>query len=128
MHNLYEFWIHFNLVSSGKTVYSILPQSTRLQNGCLELVCYMLPAALEYSSGDWNGYPCAQCLLGEECRTFRWIQDYKVNTFTFSVVIRHTQVGYIDKSILAIVSLTRITSGCASEISHQHTCLGLGHT
>ena len=40
---------HFGL-SLGKTVYSILPQSTQLQNGylalirqCLELVLYMLP-------------------------------------------------------------------------------------
>ena len=45
------------------TVYSILPQSTQLQNGyltllrqCLELVGYMLPTALEYLSGDWNGF------------------------------------------------------------------------
>ena len=52
---------HFGL-SLGKTVYSILPQSTQLQNGflalirqCLELVRYMLPTALEYPSGDWNG-------------------------------------------------------------------------
>ena len=47
----------------GKTVYSILPQSTQLQNGylalirqCLELVRYMLPAALEYPQGDCNGF------------------------------------------------------------------------
>ena len=45
-------------LSLGKTVYSILPQSTQLQNRhlalireCLELVRYMLPAALEYPSG-----------------------------------------------------------------------------
>ena len=44
---------HFGL-SLDKTVYSILLQSTQLQNGylalirqCLELVRYMLPAALE---------------------------------------------------------------------------------
>ena len=49
---------HFGL-SLGKTVYSILPQSTQLQNGylalirqCLELVRYMLPVALEYPPGD----------------------------------------------------------------------------
>ena len=42
----------------------MLPQSTQLQNGhlalirqYLELVCYMLPAALEYPSGDRNGFP-----------------------------------------------------------------------
>ena len=49
---------HFGL-SLGKTVYSILTQSTQLQNGyvalirqCLELAHYLLPAALEYHSGD----------------------------------------------------------------------------
>ena len=43
----------------GKTVYSLLPQSTQLQNGylalirhCLESVRYMLPATLEYRPGD----------------------------------------------------------------------------
>ena len=53
---------HFGL-SLGKTVYSILPQSTQLQNGylayirqCLELVCYMLPTALEYPTGNRNGF------------------------------------------------------------------------
>ena len=47
----------------GKTVYSILLQSTQLQNGylawirqCLECVRYMLPVALEYPPGDWNGF------------------------------------------------------------------------
>ena len=40
-----------------------LPQSTHLQNGylalirqCLELVRYMLPAALEYPPEDWDGF------------------------------------------------------------------------
>ena len=44
-------------------VYSILPQSTQLRNGylalirqCLERVRYMLPAALEYHTGYWNGF------------------------------------------------------------------------
>ena len=50
----------------GKTVYSILPQSTQLINGYLALIrqCleelervrYMLPAALEYPPGDCNGF------------------------------------------------------------------------
>ena len=47
----------------GKTVYSILPQSTQLQNGylalirqCLQLVWYMLPAALEYPLGYWSDF------------------------------------------------------------------------
>ena len=50
-------------LSFDKTVYSIFPQSTQVQNGylasirkCLELVRYMLPAVLEYPSGDWNGF------------------------------------------------------------------------
>ena len=50
-------------LSLGKTVYSILPQSTQLQNRylalkrqCLEHARYMLPAALEYPLGDWNGF------------------------------------------------------------------------
>ena len=58
---LFPTW-HFGL-SLGKTVYSILPQSTRLQNEylslirqCLELVRYGLPAALGYPSVDWNGF------------------------------------------------------------------------
>ena len=45
-------------MSLGKPIYSILPQSTELQNGyiaiirqSLELVHYMLPAPLEYPSG-----------------------------------------------------------------------------
>ena len=49
--------MHFGL-SLGKTIYSVLPQSTQLQNGylallrqCFELVRYMLPAALKYPSG-----------------------------------------------------------------------------
>ena len=49
---------HFGL-SLRKTFYSILPQSTQLKNRylafisqCLELVHYMLPAALEYPLGD----------------------------------------------------------------------------
>ena len=61
---------HFGL-SLGKTVYSILPQSPQLKNGylafirqCLELMRYMLPAALEYPSGDGNGV----CLIGKDCR------------------------------------------------------------
>ena len=60
--SLVQFRLGHNL-SLGKTVYSILPQSTQLQNGylalirqCLELTRYMLPAALEYPSGDWNGF------------------------------------------------------------------------
>ena len=64
---------HFGL-SLGKTVYSILPQSTQLQNRylaligpCLELVRYMLPAALEYPSGDGNGFfVCTLGLLGKK--------------------------------------------------------------
>ena len=52
---------HFGL-SLGRTVYSILLQSTQLQIGylalirqCLEHVRYMLPVALEYPPGDCNG-------------------------------------------------------------------------
>ena len=50
--------MHFGL-SLGKTVYSILPPSTQLQNRylalirqCLERVRCMLPVALEYPLGD----------------------------------------------------------------------------
>ena len=64
---------HFGL-SLGKTVYSILPQSTQLLNGylalimqCLELVRYMLPAALEYPPGIEMVSVCTG-LLEEECR------------------------------------------------------------
>ena len=60
---IYSHWLdfrpaHFGL-TLGKTVNSILPQSTQLQNGylakirqCLELVRYMLPVALEYPLWD----------------------------------------------------------------------------
>ena len=56
---IYIYIYTYTHTQSSKTVYSILPQSTQLQNGylairrqCLELVRYMLPAALEYPSGD----------------------------------------------------------------------------
>ena len=65
--------IHLGL-SLGKTVYSILPQSTQLQNGylaiirqCLELVHYMLRTALEYPSGDEIVSACTG-LLGDKGR------------------------------------------------------------
>ena len=49
--------------------------------GCL-LVRYMLPAALEYPSGDWNGFRVYRPARGGLVLwTFRWIQDYKPNTF-----------------------------------------------
>ena len=58
----------------GKTVYSILLQSTQLQNGylalirqCLELVCYMLPTALEYPSGIEMVSLCTGLLGEEDC-------------------------------------------------------------
>ena len=64
---------HFGL-SLGKTVYSILLQSTQLQNGylalirqCIELVRYMLPAAQEYPAGIEMVSVCTG-LLGEEGR------------------------------------------------------------
>ena len=68
---------HFSL-SLGKTVYSILPQSTQLQNGylalirqCLELVRYMLPTALEYPPGDRNGFHvCRPARGGRSCEHF----------------------------------------------------------
>ena len=59
-------------LSLGKAVYSILSQSTQLQNGylvlirqCIELVRYMLPTALEYPSGIEMVSVCTD-MLGEE--------------------------------------------------------------
>ena len=66
------------LLFLGKTVYSILPQSTQLQNGylalirqCLELVRYMLPTALEYPTGEWNGFRVYRSARGgRSCERF----------------------------------------------------------
>ena len=64
---------HFGLFL-GKTVYSILPQSTQLQNGhlalirqCLEHVRYMLPTALKCAKIEMMVSVCTG-LLGEEGR------------------------------------------------------------
>ena len=41
----------------------------------------MLPVALEYCPGDWNGFRVYR--PAREERSYEWIQDYKPNTFTF---------------------------------------------
>ena len=87
-----------------ETVYSILPQSTQLQNGylalirqCSELVRYMLPAALEYPSFFLMVSECTG-LLGEEgcVNTSVDTRLYKPNTFTSNI---NYQIAYNFKNI-----------------------------
>ena len=62
--------------SNPASVYSMLPQSTHngylaLIRHCLELVRFMLPAALEYPSGDWNGLCVYRpAMEGRSCEHF----------------------------------------------------------
>ena len=62
---------------------------------CLQRVRYMLPVALEYPPGDWNGFRVYMPARGgRSCMwALRWIQNYKPNTFTFMIVIVRFQIS-----------------------------------
>ena len=81
--------LHTTGMYLGKKVYSILSQSTQLKNEylalirqCLELVRYILPATLEYPSGDWNGFRVYRpAKKGRSCEHFGGYKNIYPNTF-----------------------------------------------
>ena len=116
-------------------VYSILPQSTQLQkNGylayirqCLELVCYMLPAALDNPSGIVMVSVCTGLLGRKVMWKFQWIQDYKPNTFTFYLYLAYPgRKNCIDFGEPGnYITLPTHLSSCARRYQFQLSCLTL---